>query len=309
MNSSKIIKFGRDYAVLILIVLLMIVLSLASDAFLTPRNLLNILNQNAPLAIIACALTLVIIVGGFDLSTGAIFAVASVSSAYIAINFNPYIGLLLAPIIGIALGYLNGIIITTFKVHSFLSTIATSLVFRGLAILITGGFLIPVRMKEFTWLGREKIFEVHVAVYVLIVFAILSTFILTKTTVGRYIFAIGGNEDASILSGIKVNLVKIFAFSFCGFAAGIAAAIQVSRISLGTSQAGVGMELQAIAAVILGGTSIYGGSGAVWRSIAGVMLLALINNGFNILNADPFYKDLTTGLVIIAAVALTSGRK
>ncbi|MAW58007.1 MAG: ABC transporter permease [Alphaproteobacteria bacterium] len=309
MNSSKIINFGRDYAVLILIVLLMIVLSLASDAFLTPRNLLNILNQNAPLAIIACALTLVIIVGGFDLSTGAIFAVASVSSAYIAINFNPYIGLLLAPIIGIALGYLNGIIITTFKVHSFLSTIATSLVFRGLAILITGGFLIPVRMKEFTWLGREKIFEVHVAVYVLIVFAILSTFILTKTTIGRYIFAIGGNEDASILSGIKVNLVKIFAFSFCGFAAGIAAAIQVSRISLGTSQAGVGMELQAIAAVILGGTSIYGGSGAVWRSIAGVMLLALINNGFNILNADPFYKDLTTGLVIIAAVALTSGRK
>ena len=309
MNSSKIINFGRDYAVLILIIVLMIVLSLASDAFLTTRNLLNILNQNAPLAIIACALTLVIIVGGFDLSTGAIFAVASVSSAYIAINFNPYVGLLLAPIIGIGLGYLNGIIITTFKVHSFLSTIATSLVFRGLAILITGGFLIPVRMKEFTWLGREKIFEVHVAVYVLIVFAILSTFILTKTTVGRYIFAIGGNEDASILSGIKVNLVKIFAFSFCGFAAGIAAAIQVSRISLGTSQAGVGMELQAIAAVILGGTSIYGGSGAVWRSIAGVMLLALINNGFNILNADPFYKDLTTGLVIIAAVALTSGRK
>ena len=309
MNSSKIINFGRDYAVLILIVLLMIVLSLASDAFLTTRNLLNILNQNAPLAIIACALTLVIIVGGFDLSTGAIFAVASVSSAWIAINYNPYIGLLIAPIIGIILGYLNGIIITTFKVHSFLSTIATSLVFRGLSILITGGFLIPVRMKEFTWLGREKIFEVHVAVYVLIVFAILSTFILTRTTVGRYIFAIGGNEDASILSGIKVNLVKIFAFSFCGFAAGIAAAIQVSRISLGTSQAGVGMELQAIAAVILGGTSIYGGSGAVWRSIAGVMLLALINNGFNILNADPFYKDLTTGLVIIAAVALTSGRK
>ena len=309
MNSTKIINFGRDYAVLILIVLLMIVLSLSSDAFLTPRNLLNILNQNAPLAIIACALTLVIIVGGFDLSTGAIFAVASVSSAWIAINYNPYIGLLIAPIIGLILGYLNGIIITTFKVHSFLSTIATSLVFRGLAILITGGFLIPVRMKEFTWLGREKIFEVHVAVYILIFFATLSTFILTRTTIGRYIFAIGGNEDASILSGIKVNLVKIFAFSFCGFAAGIAAAIQVSRISLGTSQAGIGMELQAIAAVILGGTSIYGGSGAVWRSIAGVMLLALINNGFNILNADPFYKDLTTGLVIIAAVALTSGRK
>ena len=301
--------FLRTYAVLILIVLLMIILTLSSEAFLTPRNLLNILNQNTPLAIIASALTLVIIVGGFDLSTAAIFAVASVTAAWIAINYNPYIGLLVAPLIGMVLGYLNGIIITSLKVHSFLSTIATSLVFRGMAILITGGFLIPVRMKEFTWLGREKIFDIHVAVYILLVFAIISTFILNRTTIGRYIFAIGGNEDASILSGIKVNLVKIFAFSFCGFASGIAAAVQVSRISLGTSQAGLGMELQAIAAVILGGTSIYGGSGAVWRSIAGVMLLALINNGFNILNADPFYKDLTTGLVIIAAVALTAGRK
>ena len=303
------VNFLRTYAVLILIVLLMIILTLSSEAFLTPRNLLNILNQNTPLAIIASALTLVIIVGGFDLSTAAIFAVASVTAAWIAINYNPYVGLLVAPLIGIVLGYLNGIIITSLKVHSFLSTIATSLVFRGMAILITGGFLIPVRMKEFTWLGREKIFDVHVAVYVLLVFAIISTFILNRTTIGRYIFAIGGNEDASILSGIKVNLIKIFAFSFCGFASGIAAAVQVSRISLGTSQAGLGMELQAIAAVILGGTSIYGGSGAVWRSIAGVMLLALINNGFNILNADPFYKDLTTGLVIIAAVALTAGRK
>ena len=303
------VDFLRTYAVLILIVLLMIILTLSSEAFLTPRNLLNILNQNTPLAIIASALTLVIIVGGFDLSTAAIFAVASVTAAWIAINYNPYVGLLVAPLIGMVLGYLNGIIITSLKVHSFLSTIATSLVFRGMAILITGGFLIPVRMKEFTWLGREKIFDIHVAVYVLLVFAIISTFILNRTTIGRYIFAIGGNEDASILSGIKVNLVKIFAFSFCGFASGIAAAVQVSRISLGTSQAGLGMELQAIAAVILGGTSIYGGSGAVWRSIAGVMLLALINNGFNILNADPFYKDLTTGLVIIAAVALTAGRK
>jgi ribose transport system permease protein len=302
-------NFFREYAVLILIVFLMIVLTLSSDAFLTPRNLLNILNQNAPLAIIASALTLVIIVGGFDLSTASIFAVASVSAAWIAVNVNPYLGLFITPFIGILLGSLNGFILTFFKVHSFLSTIATSLVFRGMAILITGGFLIPVRMKEFVWLGREKILEVHVAVYILIAFAVISTIILNKSKIGRYIFAIGGNEEAAILSGIKVNLVKIFAFSFCGLAAGIAGAIQVSRISMGTSQAGLGMELEAIAAVILGGTSIYGGAGAVWRSIAGVMLLALINNGFNILNADPFYKDLTTGIIIIAAVALTSGKK
>ncbi len=309
MEINKLINFCRDYAVLILIVLLMIILSFSSEAFLTPRNIFNILNQNAPLAIIASALTLVIIVGGFDLSTASIFAVASVSAAWIAVNINPYLALLIPPVIGIILGYLNGVLITSLKVHSFLATIATSLVFRGLAILITGGFLIPVRMKEFVWLGRGKFFDINYAVFILIAFAVLTTFILNRTTIGRYIFAIGGNEDAAILSGIKVNLIKIYAFTFCGLASGIAGAIQVSRISMGTSQAGLGMELQAIAAVILGGTSIYGGSGAVWRSVAGVMLLALINNGFNILNADPFYKDLTTGIIIIAAVALTSGRK
>ena len=116
--------------------------------------------------------------------------------------------------------------------------------------LITGGFLISVRMKEFTWLGRDKLFTVHYAVYILIVFALLTTFILNKTTIGRYIYAVGGNEDAAILSGIKANYTKIFAFTFCGLACGIAAAIQVSRISMGAPQAGLGMELQAIAAVI-----------------------------------------------------------
>ena len=124
MNIDYILNFLRNYAVLILIVLLMIILTLSSDAFLTPRNLLNILNQNAPLAIIACALTMVIIVGGFDLSTASIFAVASVSAAWIAININPYIALASTPLIGISLGYINGIIITSLKVHSFLSTIA-----------------------------------------------------------------------------------------------------------------------------------------------------------------------------------------
>ena len=137
-----------------------------------------------------------------------------------------------------------------------------------------------------------KIYGVHYTIFVLILFTIIMTITLNRTTFGRNVFAVGGNEEAAKLSGIRVNLITIYTFAMTGFAAGIAGAIQVSRISLGQPQAGLGMELQAIAAVILGGTSIYGGSGAVWRSVAGVMLLALINNGFNILNADPFYKDL-----------------
>lgn len=307
--SRRAIAFLQKYGILIIITLLMAGLSFLSDSFLTPRNLLNILNQSAPLAIIACALTLVIIGGGFDLSAGAVFGVASVSAAWIAVNIDPNLGLLVGPLVGLVLGIVNGLIITGFNVHSFLATLASSMVFRGIAILITGGALIPVRMEEFAWLGRGKIGMVNIAVIVFALFALAMMFLLNRTTFGRRVFAVGGNEEAAILSGVRTNLVKIATFGLTGFAAGLAGVIAVSRISMGQPQAGVGMELDAIAAVILGGTSIYGGKGAVWRSIAGVLLLALIGNGFNILNVNPFFKDLTTGLIIVVAVALSAGRK
>jgi len=309
MNTIRISRFLQSYAVLILIVVLMGILSMLSDSFLTYRNILNILNQNAPLAIMAAAMTLVIIGGGFDLSVGSIFAMGAVSSAWVALHFDPYVGLLLAPIMGLVLGTINGLAITMLSVHSFLATIATSLIFRGFAIVISDGRLIPVRMDEFTWLGRDKVAGVFVAVWVMIAFAVLLTFMLNRTTFGRRVLSVGGNEEAAILSGIRTDRVKIATFAIAGLAAGLASAIAVSRISMGQASAGTGMELQAIAAVILGGTSIYGGQGAVWRSVAGVFLLALINNGFNILNADPFYRDLTTGLVILAAIGISAGGK
>ena len=309
MTSHAILRFLQNYAVLIMIVVLIIGLSFLSDSFFTFRNLLNILNQNAPLAIMAAAMTLVIIAGGFDLSVGSIFAMGAVCSAWIALHVDPYLGLLLAPVIGLALGTVNGVVITTLKVHSFLATIATSLIFKGIAIVLSDGKLIPVRMAEFTWLGRDRIGGVFIAVWVMVGFAVILTFVLNRTVFGRKVFSVGGNEEAAILSGIRTNRIKIATFSIAGLAAGLASAIAVSRISMGQASAGTGMELQAIAAVILGGTSIYGGVGAVWRSIAGVLLLALINNGFNILNADPFYRDLTTGLVILAAIGISAGGK
>lgn len=301
--------FLREYGVLIIIVVLMVGLSFLSPSFLTPRNLLNILNQSAPLALIAAALTLVIISGGFDLSTGAIFGVASVSAAWLAVNVDPTLAMIAGPLIGVVLGVVNGLIITGFNVHSFLATLASSMVYRGIAVLITGGALIPVRMEEFAWIGRGRVGMVNIAVIILAIFTIAMMILLNRTTFGRRIIAVGGNEEAAILSGVRTKLVKIAAFGLTGFAAGLAGIIAVSRISMGQPQAGVGMELEAIAAVILGGTSIYGGAGAVWRSIAGVLLLALIGNGFNILNVNPFYKDLTTGIIIVAAVALSAGKR
>jgi ribose transport system permease protein len=305
-GRQRAIEFVRRYAVLILIAALFVTLTAATDSFLTTTNLLNIASQNAPLAIIAVAGTFVIIGGGFDLSTGAIFAVANVLAAWVAVRTSASLGLATAPAVGLVLGTLNGLLITLLRIHSFLATLASSLVYRGLAVLITGGFLIAVTDSGFTTLGRGKILGVYDAVIVMVVFALIAGFVLNRTVFGRYIFAVGGNQEAAELSGVRVNWVKIGTFAFSGLAAGLAAAIAVSRISSGQAQAGAGLELQAIAAVILGGTSIYGGVGAVWRSLAGVFLLALINNGFNILNANPFYKDLTTGVIILSAVALSA---
>lgn len=306
MTRAAFFGFLQSYAVLILIIALMVTLTLLSDSFLTVRNLLNILNQNAPLAIMAAAMTLVIIAGGFDLSVGATFAMGSVSSAWIALNVDPYLGLALAPFIGMGFGILNGIVITRLKVHSFLATIATALIFSGTATYLSDGRLISVRLEEFVWLGRGSFLGVFNAIWIMLIFAGALTFLLTRTTFGRRVFSVGGNIEAAILSGIRTDRIRIVTFAIAGFAAGLASIITTSRVAVGQSTAGQGMELQAIAAVILGGTSIYGGQGAVWRSVAGVYLLALINNGFNILNADPFLRDLTTGIVILAAIAVSA---
>lgn len=304
------IDIVKKYGIVILLVILFVALSISSDAFLSVRNLLNILNQNAPLALIAMAGTLVIIASGFDLSTGAIFAVASVGAAWVGVNVDETLGLALAPIMGISLGLVNGLIIVGLRVHSFLATLATSLVFRGLAVLITGGSLISLTNNDvFAQLGRGRLGEVNYAIFIMFAWFAILTFVLTRTVVGRGVFAVGGNEEAALLSGLRTGRIRILTFALSGLAAGIGGAITVSRIATGSALAGSGLELQAIAAVILGGTSIYGGEGAVWRSLTGVMLLALITNGFNILNANPFYRELTTGLIIVLAVALSAGRK
>lgn len=304
--AGAVLRFVQRNAVAIVIVLLMIALSSLSPSFLTARNLLNILNQNAPLAIMAAAMTMVVICGGFDLSVGAMFAVCGVSAAWVAVNVDPVLGLLAAPVVGLALGLFNGLVVSYLSIHSFLATLATAMVFRGIAILVTGGTLIPVRDAAFTWLGRGTIGSVNIAILVLVVAVGLLMVLLNGTVFGRHVYAVGGNEEASILSGIRTRRIRTLTFVLSGLAAGLAAAIAVSRVSMGNAGIAVGMELEVIAAVIIGGTSIYGGKGAIWRSVAGVYMLALINNGFNILNIDPFFKEVTTGLVILAAVAISA---
>ncbi|UCM89714.1 ABC transporter permease [Streptomyces marincola] len=302
---------AKDHAVLILLAAVVVWLSVASPAFFTSANILNILNQNAPLAIIAAAGTFVIVSGNFDLSTASIFAVASVCAAWLAVETgNPLLALVAAPVVGMVLGALNGLVVASLRIHSFLATLASSMVYSALAVLITGGALITVDVDGFADFGRGSFLGVFIPVWVLAAVVAALWFLLSGTVFGRHVFATGGNAEAAELSGIRADRVKVLVFVLSGLAAGIAAAIAVSRISSGQPQAGAGMELQAIAAIILGGTSIHGGVGAVWRSVAGVFLIALVGNGFDIMNFNPQLKDLVTGLIILAAVALAAvGRR
>ncbi len=306
----------RRYAVLIMILAVGLFLSVESESFLRPINLLNIFNENAYLLIIASALTLVIISGGFDLSTGAIFAMSGVAAAWCVRDpglqqvFGTGAGLLVGPLVGLCLGVANGLVITALRIHSFLATLATSLIFRGIAKELAGGNSITLYdISGVDWLGQDRIGGIYVAVLMMACFTVAMGFVLNATPFGRYIFAAGGNEEAALLSGIRTWRVKVAAFGLVGLASGLAGSISLSRVLAAKATDGIGYEFDAIAAVILGGTSIYGGAGAVWRSCAGVLLLALINNGFNILQVDPFFKDLTKGLIIIFAVALSATDK
>lgn len=307
----------QSAAVLILIALLAIVLAISSPTFLDPLNLFNIVNQNAALLVVASALTLVVISGGFDLSTGAIFALSAITSAAVArvpafaTTLGPDACFIVGPIVGLILGTINGVVITSLRVHSFLATLATGLIFRGLAQQIAGGNSLTLfdLMPGIEWPIEPRFGLLTISFLIMVVFCVTIAVVLDRTIFGRHVFAVGGNEEAAVLAGIRPAMVKIGAFALTGLAAGLAGSIGLSRVLAAKATDGSGLEFDAIAAVILGGTSIYGGSGAVWRSCAGVILLALVNNGFNLLQVDPFYKDIAKGIIILFAVAISAKKR
>jgi ribose transport system permease protein len=294
----------RDYGIVVSVAVLFIVLSLASPAFLTTTNLLNILEQNASVGIIAFGATAILIAGGFDLSAGAVYALAGVVAALIARDVDPVLGLVAGLVLGVACGLFNGILVTGLLVNPFVATLASSLMFRGAAVLLTGGLLVIVNDSAFTAIGGNEVFDIKYSVFVFLAFFLILWGILSGTQFGRHISAVGGNADAARLAGIRVNVVRTAAFTISGFSAGLGGVLAASRISTGEANAGLGIEFTAIAAAIVGGTSIYGGEGALWRTMFGVFLLALIGNGFNLLNIDPFYQQITTGVILVVAVSL-----
>jgi ribose transport system permease protein len=298
------LSFLRDYAIVVSIAGLFIVLSIASPPFLTVPNLENVLSQTVALGIIACAETIVFIAGGFDLSVGAVFGISGVIAAKISLEQGPEMGITAGLLAGVFFGFVNGILVTVGRIHSFMATIGTNFVIAGIAIVITGGLLIPVTDPAFLTLGRGILFGTEYSVWVWAMFAVVLTLLLTRTTFGRQIYASGGNPEAARLSGIRVGMVRTAAFTLCGFSAALGGVILASRVGTGQADVGRGIELTVIAGIVIGGTSIFGGEGAIWRSVLGILFLTLIGNGFDLVGIEPTYQRIVQGTMILLAVGL-----
>jgi ribose transport system permease protein len=294
----------RDYGIVLAVVLLFVALSIASPVFLTARNLLNIADQQAAIGIIACAGTLVLIAGGLDLSTGAVFALSGIIAASTVEDVGVGPAMLLALIAALGVGIANGVLSTYGKINAIIATLAVGIMVRWIAVSITGGQLVRVDDPAYSVLGRGELLGIKHSVWLLAGTIIACSLILWITRFGRYIYASGGNAEAARLAGVRVRPVRIATFALSGLAAGLAGILISSKVSTGQPDVGVGLEISAIAAIVIGGTSILGGEGAIWRTVLGLLLLALIRNGFNLLNIDPIFQQIFQGAIILAAVGI-----
>lgn len=289
------------------LILLIIVVSILNPSFLDLSNLLNLLRQISINGLIAFSMTFIILTGGIDLSVGSILAL---SSAFIALmitsGVDPIIALIIGVLIGFVLGAVNGLLVTKGNMAPFIATLATMTIFRGLTLVITDG-------NPITNLGDSYLFQLFgkgyfigipvPAVTMIIVFVIL-LIILQKTTFGRHTYAIGGNEVAAKISGIKVNKIKILIYGISGLMSALAGGILTSRLNSAQPTAGTSYELDAIAAVVLGGTSLTGGKGRIVGTLIGVLIIGVLNNGLNLLGVSSFYQQVVKGVVILIAVLI-----
>jgi ribose transport system permease protein len=296
----------RDYGVVVAFVALFVTLSISSPVFFTAQNMKNLAFQTAPVGIIAVGGTLVFIAGGFDLSVGAISAFAGISAAKLfnQTGLGLWASLILGALVGLGFGLGNGLLITLGRVNAFIATLATSIIINGLGQVVTTGNLVSVEASRFTTLGLGTVWGINYPVFVWFAFAGGCGFLLSRTAFGRYVYASGGNAEAARLSGVRVNVVRAATFAISGLAAGVAGVILVSEVQTAQWNANTGIEFDAITAIVLGGTSLLGGEGAIWRSVLGAFFLQMIGNGFNLLGTTPELQYVIKGVILAAAVSL-----
>ncbi|GAA5045221.1 ribose transport system permease protein [Thermocatellispora tengchongensis] len=297
----------RDFGVVLGVVAIVVALSLTTETFLTTGNLVNLLDQAAVVGLLACAATLVIISGAFDLSITAVLAVSAITAVVVTGGAGVAAGMAAAVLVGGVLGAINGLVVVTVKVHSFIATLALSIMYRGLAVILTAGAIVyppedvATAFQALSW--PTVLGGITAASLLFLLVAAVCWIVLARTTFGRRVYAIGGNEEAARLSGIRVGSIRVAVFAISGVCAALAGLILAARGGSAQASMATGMELTAIAAAVVGGTSVLGGEGAIWRGLIGVLLITLIGNGFNLLGWDTIYQQVVQGALILGAVS------
>ena len=301
-------KYMSELTTVVALVILMAVITIINSNFLTANNLLNLLLQVTSNALIAFGMTFVILTGGIDLSVGSILALSSALTAGLLGSGMPVtLAILISLILGCILGMINGLLISYGKLAPFIVTLATMTIFRGATLVYTNGNPITKGLSDtflFQFLGQGYIIGIPFPVIIMFIVFIVLYVLLHKTAFGKSVYAIGGNEKAAYISGVKLNKVKIIIYSISGIMASISGLIITSRLSSAQPTAGASYEMDAIAAVVLGGTSLSGGKGRILGTLIGALIIGVLNNGLNIIGVSAFWQQVVKGVVILIAVLI-----
>ncbi|MCG7625849.1 ABC transporter permease [Epibacterium sp. Ofav1-8] len=289
---------------LIGLIVVSILMGFASENFFSVSNIMNVLRQVSIVGILAVGMTFVILTGGIDLSVGAVMALSGTFAAGLMVNMAMpgWVGLLAGLGVGVGLGLFNGAMVAWGRMPAIIVTLATMGIARGLGLLYSGGYPISGIPSWISWFGIGRIGIVPVPVIAMVVIYALAWVLLQRTAFGRHVYAIGGNELAAKLSGVKTQFIKLTVYGISGLTSALAALILTGRLMSGQPNAGVGFELDAIAAVVLGGTAIAGGRGLILGTLIGAVLLGILNNGLNLMGINPYLQDVIKGLIILLAI-------
>lgn len=314
----RLAGIAQQYGILIAFVLCCFFLTFASEYFLTTRNILNVLRQTSINGILAIGMTFVILMRGIDLSVGSLVALTGVVSASLATTSStamvaggPYpvvIALAAGLAVGALCGAFSGMVVSRFNVPAFVATLGMLSAARGLTLLYAGGKPVPALTPEYRWIGTGDILGIPLPVIILGIVFLVSWWTLTYTRFGRHVYAAGGNPHAAEVSGINVTRIRLIVYVISGFLSGIAGMLLAARTGSGLTQAGIAYELDAIAAVVIGGTSLSGGVGRVTGTLIGALLIGVMNNGLDLLGVESYYQQVIKGMLIVAAVMLDQSK-
>ena len=304
MSRGKFFKVILNNRIIFILLLLVIVVTALDRKFVDPRNLINLLTHISINGIMALGMTVLLVSGSFDLSIGSVLSL----SGLIAVGLQPVVGvnysIILALLAGVLIGLLNGVLVTYGRINAFIATLGTLILFKGVSLSINKGWPISGKIESFTKIGLGTIGPIPLPIIYFIILTIIFWFIMKYTFFGRNIYAIGGNELAARISGIKVNIYKVLYFVLCSFCASFSGIVLSSRLNTGSPVFGDATPLIVIAAVILGGTSLAGGVGTIRGTILGILIIGSIENGMNLLNIWSYYQIIIKGSVLITVVLI-----